>query len=135
MSKLIDLVSEVTDLNLKMHAAVVEVLKANGGLIRTDTYSKENKDKHLNPIYVISMDGDDEPNTEKRILAVALFGEDEVAVLPALSENAYAKETLDGMTDQEVLDLDTWEWVFGGYVLQNATLTSVCEGLEDYIKK
>ena len=91
MSKLVDFVSEVTDLNIKMHNAIVEFLKEHNGLVRTDTYGKDFKDKHLNPIYMISMEGDDEPNTEHRVLAVALFENDEVAVLPALSENAYTK--------------------------------------------
>ena len=127
------LLEKVNDLNKEMHAALVEFLKQHNGLVRTDTYGLDFKDKHLNPIYMISMDGDNEPNTEHRVLAVALFENDEVAVLPVLSENNYVKETLDAMTDEEVRDLDDWELIFGGYVLQNATLTALCEGIEEYV--
>ena len=115
-----------------MHAAVVEVLKANGGIIRTDNNERQLCGKQsCDTIYTISMDGDDEPNTEKRVLAVALFGEDQVAVLPAYASG----ETIKGCTNEQLLDLDTWEWVFGGYTQQNATLTSICECLEQYIEK
>ena len=130
MSKLKDNVKAVEELNKQMHADIVEFLKQHNGLIRTD--NTERRDMGLSvcdTIYTISMDGDDEPNTEKRVLAVALFGEDQVAVLPDLSDN----ETILGMTDQEVLDCDNWEWIYGGYVLQNATLTSICECIEEYV--
>lgn len=130
MSKLKDNVKAVEELNKQMHADIVEFLKQHNGLVRTD--NTERRDMGLsvcNTIYTISMNGDDEPNTEKRVLAVALFGEDQVAVLPVLSGN----ETIFGMTDQEVLDCDNWEWIYGGYVLQNATLTSICECIEEYV--
>ena len=119
-------VKSVIELNRKMHADIVDFLKEHNGFVRTD--NTERRDLIYN-IYVISMDGDDEPNTEKRVLAVALFGEDQVAVLPALSRY----ETINGMTDQEVLDCNNWELIFGGYVLQNATLCSICECIEQYV--
>ena len=128
-STLKDRVKAVIELNEQMHADIVEFLKAHNGLVRTD--NAERRDKGLDfcdRIYTISMDGDDEPNTEKEVLAVALFGEDQVAVLPNLGD-----ETISGMTDQEVLDCDNWEWIKGGYVLQNATLTSICECIEQYV--
>ena len=129
-SKLRDLVKEVNNLNSKMHAAIVEVLKANGGIIRTDNNERMIEGKPTcDNIYTISMDGDDEPNTEKRVLAVALIGEEQVAVLPAYADD----ETIKGCSNEELLNLDTWEWVFGGYTLQNATLTSICEGIEEYV--
>lgn len=130
MSKLKDNVKAVEELNKQMHADIVEFLKQHNGLVRTD--NTERRDMGLsvcNTIYTISMNSDDEPNTEKRVLAVALFGEDQVAVLPDLSGN----ETILGMTDQEVLDCDNWEWIYGGYTLQNATLTSICECIEEYV--
>lgn len=127
---LTDLVREVTDLNLKMHEDIVQFLKKHNGFVRTDNAERVVKNMQpCNPIYVISMNADDEPNTEKKVLAVALFGEDQVAVLPDLSDN----ETILGMTDQQVLDCDNWEWIFGGYVLQNATLCSICECIEQYV--
>lgn len=126
------LVQKAYDLNKNMIDFLTAFVREHGGLIRTDTYGKDFKDKHVSPIYVISMQGDDEPNTEHRVLAVALF-DDEIAVLPALSENSYTKETLDGMTDQEIRDLDNWEWFSNGYIMQNATLLSICESIEEYV--
>lgn len=126
MSELKDLVKEVVALNNKMYDNLVIFLEKHGGLIRTDNYERE---KWCDNIYAISMDGDDEPNTEKRVLAVALYNETELAVLPDLS----GKETIKGMTDQEVLDCDNWEWIKGGYVHQSATLESICESIEQYV--
>lgn len=130
MSKLKDNIKAVCWLNEKMYEDIVQFLKEHNGLVRTDNAERREKEVPLyDQIYTISMDGDDEPNTEKRVLAVALFGEDQVAVLPDLSGN----ETISGMTDQEVLDCDNWEWIYGGYTLQNATLTSICECIEEYV--
>ena len=130
MSKLQDRVKEVIKLNDQMHADLVEFLKKHNGLVRTDNIERREKGlPFCGILYVISMNGDDEPNTEKEILAVALIGEDQVAVLPNLS----GCETINGLTDQEVLDCDNWEWIQGGYVLQNATLTSICECIEEYV--
>lgn len=107
----------------------MQFLKGHNGLVRTD--NAEHIDKELplcDQIYTISIDSDYEPNTEKEVLAVALFSEDQVAVLPNLGD-----ETISGLTDQEVLDCDNWEWIKGGYTLQNATLTSICECIEQYV--
>lgn len=129
MSKLKDNVKAVCWLNEKMHEDIVQFLKEHNGLIRTDNAERRDKELPLcDQIYTISMDGDDEPNTEKEVLAVALIGEGQVAVLPNLGD-----ETISGMTDQEVLDCDNWEWIYGGYTLQSATLTSICECIEEYV--
>lgn len=129
MTKLKDDVKAVVELNKQMHEDIVQFLKEHNSLVRTDNAERRDKEMPLcGTIYTISMDGDDEPNTEKAVLAVALFGEDQVAVLPDLGN-----ETISGMTDQEVLDCDNWEWVYGGYTLQNATLTSICECIEEYV--
>lgn len=128
-SKLKDLVKAVVKLNEQMYADIIEFLKQHNGLVRTDNAERREKEMPwCDTIYTISMDGDDEPNTEKAVLAVALFGEDQVAVLPDLGN-----ETISGMTDQEVLDCDNWEWIKNGYTLQNATLTSICESIEQYV--
>lgn len=126
MSRLKQLGQEANDLNKKMYDELVIFVEKHGGLIRTDNYERE---KNCDNIYAISMDGDDEPNTEKRVLAVALYNETELAVLPDLSGG----ETILGMTNQEVLDCDNWEWIKGGYVLQNATLYNLCEAIEQYV--
>lgn len=128
-SKLKDLVKAVVKLNEQMYADIVEFLKQHNGFVRTDNAERREKEMPwCDTIYTISMDGDDEPNTEKAVLAVALIGEDQVAVLPDLGN-----ETISGMTDQEVLDCDNWEWIKNGYTLQNATLTSICESIEQYV--
>lgn len=128
-SKLKDRVKAVVELNEQMYADIVEFLKQHNGLVRTDNAERREKEMSwCDTIYTISMDGDDEPNTEKAVLAVALIGEDQVAVLPDLGN-----ETISGMTDQEVLDCDNWEWIKNGYTLQNATLTSICESIEQYV--
>lgn len=125
-------VQSVIKLNKKMHEDIVQFLKAHNGFVRTDNAERViKKMQPCNTIYVISMNADDEPNTEKEVLAVALFGEDQVAVLPDLS--GCGEETISGMTDQQVLECDNWEWIFGGYVLQNATLCSICECIEQYV--
>ena len=130
MVKLKDNVKSVIELNRQMHEDIAQFLKEHNRLVRTDNTERRDMGLSLcDNIYVISMDSDDEPNTEKRVLAVALFGRDQVAVLPDLSDN----ETILGMTDKEVLDCDNWEWIYGGYVSQNATLTSICESIEEYV--
>ena len=128
--KLTELAKEVENLNEKMHAEIVKFLKEHNRLVRTDRNElKLSSDDPLpSNIYLISMDSG-ELNTEKRVLAVAIFEDEQVAVLPAFSDN----ETINGMTDQEVLDCDDWEWINDGFVLQNATLWSICENIEEYV--
>ena len=127
--KLTELAKEVENLNEKMHAEIVKFLKEHNRLVRTDrNETKSSRDDMPSNIYVISMDSG-ELNTEKRVLAVAIFEDEQVAVLPAFSDN----ETIKGMTDQEVLDCDDWEWINDGFVLQNATLWSICENIEEYV--
>jgi hypothetical protein len=127
--KLTELAKEVENLNEKMHAEIVKFLKEHNRLVRTDrNETKSSRDDMPSNIYVISMDSG-ELNTEKRVLAVAIFEDEQVAVLPAFSDN----ETINGMTDQEVLDCDDWEWINDGFVLQNATLWSICENIEEYV--
>ena len=129
-SKLKDRVKEVVELNKQMHEDIVEFLKQHNGLVRTDNTERRDMGLSLcDTIHTISMDGDDEPNTEKEVLAVSIDCDDQVCVLPNM--NGY--ETILGMTDQEVLDCDNWEWIYGGYTLQNATLTSICECIEQYV--
>ena len=123
------LVNKANKLNNEMHAALVEFLKEHNEFIRTDNV--ERRDLGLptqDNIYVISMQGDDEPNNEYRVLAVALF-ENQVCVLPDLSDC----ETILDMTDDEVLECDDWMNIRGDYVIQNATLYNLCECIREYV--
>jgi hypothetical protein len=131
MSKLVNLVSEVSDISTKMHNAVVELLKENGGIIRTDNNERMLCGKQFcSTVYAITQKDDDEPLSEKRVLAVALIGEEQVAVLTESCKG----ETIKGLTDQELLNLDRWEWVNGGFVHKTATLESICECIEEYLQ-
>ena len=81
-----DRVREVCALNEKMYADIVEFLKQHNRLVRTDNAERKSKGlQACDTIYIISMDGDDEPNTEKAVLAVALFDENQIGVLPNFS--------------------------------------------------
>lgn len=130
MSKLKDNVKAVVELNKKMHEDIVEFLKQHNGLVRTDNAERRDKELPLcDTIYTISMDADDEPNTEKEVLAVALFDGNQVGVLPNIS----GYETIGGLTDEDVLECNDWETIYGGYTLQNATLYNICECIEQYV--
>ena len=65
---------------------------------------------------------------EKRVLAVTIFEGRSIGVL--LGAN---NETLDGMTDDAILEADEWYTIFGGYLLSNATLYNLCENIEEYL--
>ena len=130
MSKLQDNIMAVNLLNNQMHTDIVEFLKQHNRLVRTDNTERRYKGLPLcDTIYTLSMDGDNELNTQKEVLAVYLDDVEQVCVLPNLSGH----ETISGTTDQEVIDCDNWEWIYGGYTLQNATLTSICECIERYV--
>ena len=119
----------VIALNGRMHADLVEFLKEHNGFIRTDNYERSTLGKdECDTMYTIISNGEEMENKEYPILAVALFEENQVAVLPNL-----VGETIIGMTDQEVLKCNDWELIRGGNVLQNATLYNLCECLEEYV--
>lgn len=125
-----DRVREVCTLNEKMYADIVEFLKQHNRLVRTDNAERKSKGlQACDTIYTISMDGDDEPNTEKKVLAVALFNDEQIAVYA----DASGCITINGTTDDDLLACDDWEFIGGGYTLQNATLTSICECIEQYV--
>ena len=130
MSKLQDNIIAVNLLNNQMHTDITEFLKQHNRLVRTDNAERKNKGLPLcDTIYTISMDAGNEPPTEKEVLAVYLDDDEQVCVLP----NMNGHETISGMSDQEVIDCDNWEWIYGGYTLKNATLTSICECIEKYV--
>jgi hypothetical protein len=116
-----DLLNEQIALNKRMNDAVADVLRQHNGLIRTD------EDWYKDTIYCYIFDEALETTTENKVLAVALF-DGEVCVLPASSN-----ESLDGMTDDEVLNDDGWYSIFGGMCCVSPTLYCLCESIEQYL--
>ena len=131
--KLKTLLLKADKLNDQMYDQLYKLVKANNGLIRTDNIERKTLGKEVcDNIYMISMLGDDEPNTEQRVLAVAiLLGQ--LAVLPAITDSSSSRETISDMTDNEVLTACCWENIKGGYVLQTATLYNLCESIGQYV--
>lgn len=116
-------IQAVMNLNQDMNNILVGILKSTGKeLIRTDN------DFPQSTIYAIVFDDYFTNYTEKKVLAVAVFEGRYVGVL--VGEN---DETLDGMTDDEILEMDDWYTIFGGHLLSNATLYNLCENIEEYL--
>lgn len=125
-SKLELLTDVARGLNNEMHSALVEFLKEHGGFIRTD--NREGKDTMY--AYIINI-GSAYNTQECAILAVALLGEDQVAILP---DYTYDMSTnLEGMTDEEVLSSEDWILLMGGECVVNATVYQLCECIEEYV--
>jgi hypothetical protein len=106
-----------------MNNILVGILKSTEKeLIRTDN------DIDKSTLYAFVFDDYFTNYTEKKVLAVAVFEGRYVGVL--VGEN---NETLEGMTDEAILELDEWYTIFGGYLLSNATLYNLCENIEEYL--
>ena len=114
----------VNELSKAMNDELVAYVKSKGGLIRTD--NTDDKDT----IYGILMDFDLAENAEYPILAVAVFENDTLAILPDLTKGY---TTIKDMADEELLELSEWHTIYGGYVLINATLYNLCESIEQYV--
>ena len=111
------------NLNQDMNNILVGILKSTEKeLIRTDN------DIDKSTIYAFVFDDYFTNYTEKKVLAVAVFEGKYVGVL--VGEN---NETLDGMTDDAILEMDEWYTIFGGHLLSNATLYNLCENIEEYL--
>lgn len=121
-------VQSVLALNKRMHADIVEFLKEHDNFICTD-----NAESTRDTLYAYVTE-DYEQTKEYPILAVALFEDEQVAILPDFS-NGY--ETIIGVANSDLLYdklyRDNWRTIFGGLVLQNATLCSICECIEEYV--
>lgn len=131
--KLKTLLLKVNKLNDQMYDQLYKFVKANNGFIRTDNIERETLGKKVcDNIYMIAMLGDDEPNTEHRVLAVAIL-RGQLSVLPALAESSTSRETISGLTDNEVMTASYWETIKGGYVLETATLCNLCESIGQYV--
>ena len=116
-------IQAVMNINQDMNNILVGIIKSTEKeLIRTDN------DTDKSTIYAFVFDDYFTNYTEKKVLAVAVFEGRYVGVLVG-QEN----ETLDGMTDDAILELDEWYTIFGGYLLSNATLYNLCENIEEYL--
>lgn len=116
-------IQAVLNLNQDMNNILVGILKSTEKeLIRTDD------DMQKSTIYAFVFDDYFTYYTEKKVLAVAVFEGRYVGVLVGEKN-----ETLDGMTDDAILEMDEWYTIFGGYLLSNATLYNLCENIEEYL--
>jgi hypothetical protein len=116
-------IQAVLNINQDMNNILVGILKSTEKeLIRTDD------DTDKSTIYAFVFDDYFTNYTEKKVLAVAVFEGRYVGVL--VGEN---NETLEGMTDDAILEMDEWYTIFGGYLLSNATLYNLCENIEEYL--
>lgn len=122
------------NLNTEMESKLREIVTEYGGeqkLIRTDNQkicdeNGEVIDWRTKLYGYVFKDGLNK-TVEKKILAITIF-ENELAVL---FEDEY--DTLDELTDEEVVELDGWYYVIGWWVLTNATLYNICKTINEYI--
>jgi hypothetical protein len=116
-------IQAVLNINQDMNNILCGILKSTEKeLIRTDD------DTDKSTIYAFVFDDYLTNYTEKKVLAVAVFEGRYVGVL--IGEN---NETLEGMTDEAILEMDEWYTIFGGYLSSNATLYNLCENIEEYL--
>jgi hypothetical protein len=116
-------IQAVLNINQDMNNILCGILKSTEKeLIRTDN------DTDKSTIYAFVFDDYFENYTERRVLAVTIFEGRSIGVL--LGAN---NETLEGMTDDAILEADEWYTIFGGYLLSNATLYNLCENIEEYL--
>ena len=117
-----NLVKENRSLNEKMEQAVIKVVKENGGLVRTD--DTENS----MPICGYVFDEESGRYEEWKILALATSENDELKILIGAEY-----ETLDDMTNDEILESNDWYGVMEGMVFATPTLACICEFLGEHI--
>ena len=122
--KLNKLTENVLKLNVQMEKQLIEIVKANGGLIRTD--DADCKDTIFGYVY------DDilEKSIEQKVLAVAVFEDNDLGVLMGDTYEMFD----DDETDEQILEYDNWHIIQGfGDVVINATLYNICENLWEYL--
>ena len=127
------LTQKTYDLNSEMEKKLVEIVNECGGenkLIRTDI-QRVNENLRTT-IYGYLFDEGLDKTTEHRIMAITIFENDifenELAVL--FGEEY---EVFGDMTDEEILELDSWHSIFGGLIMSNVTLYNLCENIAEYI--
>ena len=114
---------EAYSLNDKMEQAIIKIVKENGGLVRTDNT------EDCDTIYGYVFNEGIDTYEERKILALATYEDNELYLL--LGEEYI---TLDGMTNDEILECKEWDTVMGGLVLANATLLNICDILHEYVQ-
>lgn len=113
----------VLNTNQDMNNILCGILKSTGKkLIRTDD------DTNKSSIYAYLFDEYCTQYEEKRVLAITVFEGRFIGVLLIEDDT-----NLDGMTDDEILELDNWYTMFGGLIMSNATLYNLCENIEEYL--
>ena len=116
-------IQAVLNLNQDMNNILVGILKSTEKeLIRTDN------DIDKSTIYAFVFDDYFTFYEEKRVLAVTIIEGRFIGVLVGESN-----ETLEGMTDEAILEMDEWYTIFGGYLSSNGTLYNLCENIEEYL--
>lgn len=120
MEKLYDFLPKVNKLNEEMQKAIVDIIDENGGLIRTDN------DTDKSTIFGYVYNEEIERYEERKIIALTIFNDKELGVL-------FGNETLNDMTDDEILESGEWYTIFGGFIFANATLVYICQTLEEHI--
>lgn len=109
-------------LDIQVEKQLIEIVKANGNLIRTD--QTEHKDTILGFIF----DEEIDRYIDKKVLAITVIG-NQLCVLLDEFNVVLDEET----TDEELLESDDWEPITAGLMIVNATFVSICESISQYI--
>lgn len=129
---LVNCIQEVNELNIKMNNTLVGIIKmVSNHLVRTDkdVVKEDNKPTiYHSTIYGMVFDDELDEYKEMKVLAVSVFDNKEIGVLFG-TKNI----TLDGMTDEEILELDDWRTIFGGEISPTYTLYNICENIREYL--
>lgn len=126
--KLNRLSAQANELNNQMHQALIEVVKSQGGFIRTNDDNKFG-------LYAVCCNEFTGDVYDERILGVAVFGQDtpmpELCVL-VIGDKDYCDDTI---TDEEMLDDSHWLSVIGEGIITTPTLIELCNGIYDFIEQ
>lgn len=116
-------IQAVLNINQDMNNILVGTLKSTEKeLIRTDD------DTDKSSIYAYLFDDYFGQYEKKRVLAVTIFEGRFIGVLLIEDDT-----TLDGMSDDEILELEDWHTIFDKQILSSATLYNLCENIEEYL--
>jgi hypothetical protein len=120
--KLEMLLGKARELDKEMQQAVLEIVQAHGGLIRTEDETKFG-------LYALCLNEFTGDVYDEQILAVAEF-ESCLAVLTGMTE----QESIVGISDEELLERDNWRSAFCDSIVASATLTELCKGIMQYVE-